>query len=103
MSRPNARSRRDVVQGRPFAHLLEQAVQRYQNRPFETAQVIEELIELAKDLGAAAARGESLGLSDDELAFYDALETNDSAVNAVKVLEMKRCERSHASWSARFV
>jgi type I restriction enzyme R subunit len=78
-----SRSRRNVVQGRSFADLLEQAVRKYQNRAIETAQVIEELIGLAKDLRAAAARGESLGLSDDELAFYDALETNDSAVKVL--------------------
>jgi type I restriction enzyme R subunit len=59
-------------------------VRKYQNRAIETAQVIEELIGLAKDLRAAAARGESLGLSDDELAFYDALETNDSAVKSAR-------------------
>ena len=52
----------------------------YQNRAIETAQVIEELIQLAKDMRAAQARGENLGLNDDEVAFYDALETSDSAV-----------------------
>ena len=74
------RSQRNVVQGRSFANLLEQALRRYQNRAIETAAVIEELIALAKDIRQASARGEELGLSDDELAFYDALETNDSAV-----------------------
>ncbi len=74
------RSRRNVVQARSFAELLEQAVRRYQNRAIETAQVIEELIQLAKDMRAAETRGEKLGLSDAELAFYDALEANDSAV-----------------------
>jgi type I restriction enzyme R subunit len=78
-----ARSKRNIVQGRSFAELLEQAVRKYQNRAIETAQAIEELIGLAKDLRAAAARGENLGLSDDELAFYDALETNDSAVKVL--------------------
>jgi type I restriction enzyme R subunit len=78
-----ARSRRNVVQGRSFADLLEQAVRRYQNRAIEAAQVIEELIGLARDLRAAGARGEALQLSDDELAFYDALETNDSAVKVL--------------------
>ena len=78
-----ARSRRTVVQGRSFPDLLEQAVRKYQNRAVETAQVIEELIGLAKDLRAAAARGGALALSDDELAFYDALETNDSAVKVL--------------------
>jgi type I restriction enzyme R subunit len=75
-----SRSRRNVVQARSFADLLEQALRRYQNRAIETAQVIEELIALAKEIRQASARGEQLGLTDDELAFYDALETNDSAV-----------------------
>src|SRR5207344_2620702 len=69
-----SRSRRNVVQARSFADLLEQALRKYQNRAIETAQVIEELIQLAKEMRAAESRGESLGLSDDELAFYDALE-----------------------------
>jgi type I restriction enzyme R subunit len=77
------RSRRNVVQARSFTELLEQAIRKYQNRAIETAQVIEELIQLAKDMRAAEARGENLGLTDDELAFYDALETNDSAVKVL--------------------
>jgi type I restriction enzyme R subunit len=77
------RSRRNVVQARSFAELLEQSIRKYQNRAIETAQVIEELIELVKDMRAAAALGEGLGLSDDELAFYGALETNDSAVKVL--------------------
>ncbi|BBO21242.1 MAG: DEAD/DEAH box helicase [Rhodocyclaceae bacterium] len=78
-----ARSKRNVVQARSFADLLEQAVRKYQNRAIETAQVIEELIQLAKDMRAASARGEALKLSEDELAFYDALEVNDSAVKVL--------------------
>jgi type I site-specific deoxyribonuclease, HsdR family len=74
------RSRRNVVQARSFADLLEQSLRRYQNRAIETAQVIEELIAIAKDMRTAGERGERLGLSEDELAFYDALETNDSGV-----------------------
>jgi type I restriction enzyme R subunit len=74
------RSRRNVVEARSFAAMLERALRAYQNRAIETAQVIEELIALAQEMRAADARGEVLGLSDDELAFYDALETNDSAV-----------------------
>ena len=77
------RLRRNVVQARSFAELLEQAVRKYKNRAIETAQIIEELIQLAKDMRNASARGEELGLSDDELAFYDALETNDSAVQVL--------------------
>ena len=75
-----ARGKRNVVQARSFAELLEQAVRKYQNRAIETAQVLEMLIDLAKQMRDAGARGEQLGLSDDELAFYDALEANDSAV-----------------------
>ncbi|MBI5648222.1 MAG: type I restriction endonuclease subunit R [Ignavibacteriae bacterium] len=74
------RGRHNIVQARSFAELLEQSLRRYQNRAIETAQVIEELIQLAKDMKAAAERGEKLGLTTDELAFYDALEANDSAV-----------------------
>jgi type I restriction enzyme R subunit len=77
------RGRKNVVQARSFAEMLEQTIQRYQNRAIEAAQVIEELIRLAKDMREANARGEVLGLSEDELAFYDALETNDSAVKVL--------------------
>ena len=77
------RRRKNVVQARSFAELLEQTLRRYQNRAVEAAQVIEELIQLARDMRDANARGEILGLSEDELAFYDALETNDSAVKVL--------------------
>lgn len=77
------RSRRNVVQGRSFAELLEQAVRKYQNRAIEAAQVIEELIALAKEMRTADQRGEQLGLSSEEIAFYDALEVNDSAVKVL--------------------
>ena len=77
------RRRKNVVQARSFAEMLEQTLRRYQNRTVEAAQVIEELIQLARELREAGARGEKLGLSEDELAFYDALETNDSAVQVL--------------------
>ncbi|NCQ25827.1 MAG: type I restriction endonuclease subunit R [Armatimonadetes bacterium] len=77
------RRRRNVVQARSFAEMLEETIRRYQNRAIEAAQVIEELIQLAKDMREANARGEALGLSEDEVAFYDALETNDSAVKVL--------------------
>jgi type I restriction enzyme R subunit len=77
------RRRKNVVQARSFAEMLEQTIRRYQNRAIEAAQVIEELIQLARDMREANARGEALGLSEDELAFYDALETNDSAVKVL--------------------
>ena len=76
----NRLRRKNLVLGRAFSELLEQTLRRYQNRAIEAAQVIEELIALAQDMRAANARGERLGLSEEELAFYDALETNDSAV-----------------------
>ena len=79
----STRRRKNVVQARSFAEMLEQTLRRYQNRAIEAAQVIEELIELAKEMREASARGERLGLSEDELAFYDALETNDSAVQVL--------------------
>jgi type I restriction enzyme, R subunit len=78
-----SRAKRNVVQARSFAGLLDQAIRKYQNRAIETAQVIEELIALARQMNAASARGEALHLTDDELAFYDALETNDSAVKVL--------------------
>ena len=79
----STRRRKNVVQARSFAEMLEKTLRRYQNRAIEAAQVIEELIELARDMREANARGEQLGLSEDELAFYDALETNDSAVQVL--------------------
>ncbi len=79
------RAKRNVVQARSFRELLEKTLRRYRNRAIETARVIEELIQLAKDLRAAASRGEALGLNDDEVAFYDALGTNPNP-SAVAVL-----------------
>ncbi len=77
------RRQKNVVQARSFAEMLERTIRRYQNRAVEAAQVIEELIQLARDLREANERGEALGLSEDELAFYDALEANDSAVQVL--------------------
>ena len=79
----STRRRKNVVQARSFSEMLEQTLRRYQNRAIEAAQVIEELIELAREMRDANERGERLGLSEDELAFYDALETNDSAVQVL--------------------
>ena len=71
--------RKNVVQARSFAKMLEESVRKYQNRAIEAAQVIEELIQLAKDMRKAQTRGQELGLTDDEVAFYDALAENKSA------------------------
>ena len=77
------RSRKNLVQSRSFAEMLEAAVRRYQAKAIEAAQVIEELIALAKELREADSRGEERGLNDDELAFYDALAANESAVDVL--------------------
>ena len=77
------RRSKNIVQARSFAEMLEQSLRRYQNRAIEAAQVIEELIQLAREMREANARGERLGLSEDELAFYDALGTNASAVQVL--------------------
>ena len=77
------RSQKNVVQSRSFAEMLERSIRSYQNRTVEAAQVIEELIEIAGVMRQAHDRGKELGLSDEELAFYDALETNDSAVQVL--------------------
>jgi len=74
------RSRKNVVQARSFMEMLEEAIRRYQTRTIEAAQVIEELVDLARKMREANARGELLDMTEDELSFYDALETNDSAV-----------------------
>ena len=74
------RRKKNVVQSEAFSDKLEKTILRYRNRAIETVQVIEELIGLAKDVQSASKRGVQLDLNEDELAFYDALETNDSAV-----------------------
>lgn len=73
-------ARKNVVMARSFTELLEAAIAKYHNRAIETIQVIDELIKIAKDMREAGKRGEKLGLTEDEVAFYDALGVNDSAV-----------------------
>lgn len=75
-----AQARTNLTQSRHFSEMLERAILKLQNRTLETAQIVAELVELAKQMRAAHERGEQLGLAEDELAFYDALEVNDSAV-----------------------
>lgn len=72
-------SRRNLVQSRKFSELLDASIKKYQNRTIETTQVIMELIELAKEIAEAKKRGDDSGLTEDELAFYDALAENESA------------------------
>ena len=77
------RRKRNVVQARSFAEMLEETLRKYRNRAIEAAQVIEELIDLAREMREANERGEKLGLTEDELAFYDALSDNKSAVEVM--------------------
>jgi len=75
--------RKNLVQSRSFAEMLERTIRAYQNRTLESAEVIAELIKLAEEMREAQKRGEKLNLTDDEIAFYDALEVNDSAVKVL--------------------
>jgi len=77
------RSTRNLVQSRQFSELLQRTLNSYHNRAIATQEVIEELIKLAKEMDAATKRGEDLGLTEDEVAFYDALAVNESAVKAM--------------------
>lgn len=90
------RWRKNLVQARSFSEMLEQAIRRYQNRAIETVQVIEELIALAREMREAGRRGVDLGLSEEELAFYDALETNDSAVRVLGDETLRKIARELA-------
>ena len=75
-----SRRRRNLIQSRSFSAMLQETLARYNQQSIAATDIIEELITLAEEIREAQQRGEDLGLSDEELAFYDALETNDSAV-----------------------
>ena len=83
------RAKRNLVQSQVFSDKLKKTLNGYHNRAISTMEVIEELIKLAKDLDAATKRGEDLGLTEDEVAFYDALAANDSAVQAMGDAKLK--------------
>ena len=70
---------KNVVQAKKFSEMLEASVIQYQKRSLETAEVIQALVDMARDMNELSKRGEQLGLSDDELAFYDAISSNESA------------------------
>ena len=76
-------SRRNLVQGKSFMEMLDKTIKKYTNRSVETAQVIEELVELARKVRDEQGRGKQLNMTEDELAFYDALGVNDSAVKVL--------------------
>ena len=79
----NSRLRTNLVKSKKFLEMLETAIKKYQNNLLTTAQIIEELIRIAKEVKDSDDDAKRLGLSQDELAFYDALETNDSAVKVL--------------------
>ena len=100
----------NVVQNKKFSDMLTDVVQRYQNRSIEAAQVMEELVQMAKKFREAAARGDQLGLSEDEVRFYDALANNESAVRELTDETLKKIAHELAEnlrknitvdWSAR--
>jgi len=100
----------NIVQGKKFSELLTDVIKRYQNRAIETAQVIEELIGMAKKFRAAAERGDELGLTEDEIRFYDALADNESAVRELSDEILKKIAQEltenlrqnlSVDWSAR--
>ena len=91
------RSQKYLVQSRSFTEMLEATIRKYQNRTIEAAQVIAELIELAKQMREGHKRGKELGLTEDEVAFYDALETNDSAVKVLGEPTLKNIARELVS------
>ena len=100
----------NVVQNKKFSDMLSDVVQRYQNRSIEAAQVMEELVQMARKFREAAARGEQLGLSEDEVRFYDALANNESAVRELTDETLKKIAHELAEnlrknltvdWSAR--
>ena len=106
----SARAGKNAVQARSFADLLEQTIRRYQNRTIDAAEVITELIDIAKEIRDAGKRGEALGLNDDEAAFYDALADNESAVEvmgdqqlAVIALELVKAVRANVTidWTVK--
>jgi type I restriction enzyme R subunit len=82
-------STRNIVQSRQFSEMLQRTLNAYHNRAIATQEVIEELITLAKQISEAGQRGEKMGLNEYEVAFYDALAANESAVKAMGNLELK--------------
>lgn len=105
-----ARAGKNVVQARSFAEMLDQTIHRYQNRTIDAAEVISELIDIAREIRESTQRGQELGLTDDELAFYDALAENASAVEvmgdkqlAVIALELVRAVRDNVTidWTVK--
>lgn len=105
-----SRLRTNLVKSKKFLEMLETAVKKYQNNLLTTAQIIDELIKIAKEVKASDEDAKKLGLSESELAFYDALETNDSAVKVLgdetlKIIAREIAEKVRANatidWTIR--
>ena len=88
-----AKTRNNVVQEKRFSDRLQETLRKYNNRAIETSQVIEELIQMAKEFQAEMQREASLGLNPDEIAFYDALANNESAVRELGDDTLKQIAR----------
>ena len=84
------RFNQNKIKNRKFSEMLEEVIRRYQNRSIDSAQVIQELIELAKQVREDKQRGEELGLSPEEEAFYDALADNESAIKTLGDIVLKQ-------------
>jgi type I restriction enzyme R subunit len=106
----HARFKRNVVKNSQFSDLLEAALSKYANRSIETAQLIEELLELAKKINTQVQTGNIDGLTEEEVAFYDALEINEAAVRQMKHEDLVRLaqeltkkvkENIKVDWSVR--
>ncbi len=91
-----ARAKTNLVKSRKLLEMLEKAIKKYQNNLLTTVEIIQELINIAKAIKEADAEGEKLGLTTDEVAFYNALEVNDSAVNVLGDETLKEIAREIA-------
>ena len=92
--------RENIVESRRFSELLEAAIRRYQNRALTTAEIIAELVRLAREVRDAAHRGEDLGLRKDEVAFYDAIRQNEPAVLELGDETLKTIARQLVTWGS---
>jgi type I restriction enzyme R subunit len=90
------RSKHNLAKSKSLMEMLDGAIKRYQNNLLTTAEIIDELIHIAREIKVADKRGEDMGLSEDELAFYDALETNDSAVKVLGDEQLRAIAREIA-------
>jgi len=91
------RSRRNIIEARRFSEMLDVTMRKYHNRSIEAAQIIVELVAMAKDFRDLAKRGVDLNLTDDELAFYDALSANQSAIDTIGAETLQAMARELAS------